>query len=125
MQRSTRVCVNADRAREVGSRAKSQGATRTWKFGYETYGFRALFDKRKGKQSWRKAPAAEVERVLSLYRYYDLNVVHFQEKLAEEPGIRWSYSWVQEGCHLQCTQTIIIVSAASTEVRTNFRSRDG
>jgi len=70
---------------------------RRWKFGYEKYGFRALFDKRKGKASWRKAPTAEVEKVLALYReqYYDLNVRHFHEKLAEQHQIRWSYSWVK------------------------------
>jgi len=47
--------------------------------------------------SWRKVPTAEVERVLSLYReqYYDLNVVHFHEKLAEDHGIHWSYTWVK------------------------------
>ena len=63
----------------------SERTMRRWKFGYEKHGFRALFDKRKGKQSWRKAPAAEVEQVLSLYRdqYYELNVIHFHEKLAE------------------------------------------
>jgi len=75
----------------------SERTMRRWKFGYEKHGFRALFDKRKGKQSWRKAPAAEVEQVLSLYRdqYYDLNVIHFHEKLAEEHDIHWSYSWVK------------------------------
>jgi len=75
----------------------SERTMRRWKFGYQTHGFRALFDKRKGKQNWKKVPAAEVERVLSLYRdqYYDLNVLHFHEKLAEEHGIHWSYSWVK------------------------------
>jgi hypothetical protein len=40
---------------------------------------------------------AEVEQVLGLYRdkYYDLNVLHFHEKLGEEHGIHWSYSWVK------------------------------
>src|SRR5499427_10048152 len=62
----------------------SERTMRRWKFGYETHGFRALFDKRKGKPSWKKAPTAEVEKVLSLYRdeYYDFNVRHFCEKLA-------------------------------------------
>src|SRR5215831_2046532 len=46
----------------------SERTMRRWKFGFQTHGFRALFDKRKGKQSWKKVPAAEVERVLSLYR---------------------------------------------------------
>ena len=75
----------------------SERTMRRWKFGYAKHGFRALYDKRKGKPSWRRAPAAEVEQVLSLYRdqYYDLNVLHFHEKLAEEHGIHWSYSWVK------------------------------
>ena len=70
---------------------------RRWKYGYEKHGFRALFDKRKGKPNWKKAPAVEVEQVLALYRdeYYDLNVRHFHEKLAEKHNIRWSYSWVK------------------------------
>lgn len=70
---------------------------RRWKWGYETHGFRALFDKRKGKPNWKKAPAAEVEKVLALYRddYYDLNVRHFHEKLEEKHDIHWSYSWVK------------------------------
>lgn len=75
----------------------SDRTMRRWKFGYEKHGFRALFDKRKGKPGWRRAPTAEVEQVLSLYRdqYYDLNVAHFHEKLAEEHHIQWSYSWVK------------------------------
>src|SRR5258705_5096746 len=75
----------------------SERTMRRWKFGYEKHGFRALYDKRKGKPNWKKTPAAEVERVLGLYRdhYSDLNVVHFHEKLAEEHGIHWSYTWVK------------------------------
>jgi transposase len=75
----------------------SERTMRRWKFGYEKHGFRALYDKRKGKPSWKKTPAAEVERVLGLYRdhYSDLNVVHFHEKLAEEHDIHWSYTWVK------------------------------
>lgn len=70
---------------------------RRWKWGYETHGFRALFDKRKGKPNWKKAPTAEVEKVLAFYRddYYDLNVRHFHEKLEEKHDIHWSYSWVK------------------------------
>lgn len=75
----------------------SDRTMRRWKYGYETHGFRALFDKRKGKPSWKKAPTSEVEKVLSLYRdqYYDLNVRHFHEKLAEKHDIHWSYTWVK------------------------------
>jgi hypothetical protein len=32
----------------------SERTMRRWKWGYETHGFRALFDKRKEKPSWKK-----------------------------------------------------------------------
>jgi len=36
----------------------SDRTMRRWKYGYEKYGFRALFDKRNGKPSWKKTPTA-------------------------------------------------------------------
>src|ERR1700741_552476 len=70
---------------------------RRWKWQYDQHGFRGIRDKRKGKPSWRKVPMEEVNRVLALYRtqYYDLNVRHFHEKLHEEHGLNWSYTWVK------------------------------
>ena len=70
---------------------------RRWKWQYDNFGFRGIRDKRKGKPNWRKAPIAEVQQVLSLYRerYYDLNVRHFHEKLREEHGLKWSYTWIK------------------------------
>ena len=70
---------------------------RRWKWKYENKGMKMLFDGRKGKPNWRKVDAAEVERVVSLYRdqYHDLNVLHFHEKLTEKHGIRFSYTWVK------------------------------
>ena len=40
---------------------------------------------------------ATVEKVLQLYRekYFDFNVRHFHEKLREEHGIQFSYTWVK------------------------------
>src|SRR5262245_22679177 len=38
---------------------------RRWKARQERFGFRALFDARRGRANWRKAPATEVEKVLS------------------------------------------------------------
>src|SRR5262245_14222451 len=75
----------------------SERTMRRWKFGYEKHGFRALYDKRRGKPSWKRAPTAEVENVLALYReqYYDLNIRHVHEKLVDEHQIRWSYTWVK------------------------------
>jgi len=75
----------------------SQRTMRRWKYNYERFGFRALFDHRKGKANWRKAPVEEVEKVLKLYRerYYDLNVKHFHEKLRQEHGVGWGYTWLK------------------------------
>jgi transposase len=70
---------------------------RRWKQQFDEYGARSLFDGRKGKPNWRRAPAAEIEKVLALYRdqYFDLNVRHFHEKLQQEHHIGWSYTWVK------------------------------
>src|ERR1700680_281191 len=70
---------------------------RRWRERYEEFGFRGLFDRRRGKPSPKRVPVATLERVLELYReqYFDLNVRHFHEKLSGEHGIELSYSWVK------------------------------
>lgn len=70
---------------------------RRWKARQERFGFRALFDARRGRANWRKAPVEEVESVLKLYRekYYDFNVRHFHEKLQEDHKVQWSYTWLK------------------------------
>jgi transposase len=70
---------------------------RRWRERYEEFGFRGLFDRRRGKPSPQKVPMAVVERVLGLYRdqYFDLNLRHFHEKLASQHQITLSYSWVK------------------------------
>src|SRR5262245_23594804 len=70
---------------------------RRWKLGDENQGIRRLYDKPKGKPNRKTGPPAEVEPVLALYQeqYYDFNIVHFHEKLAEEHDIHWSYTWVK------------------------------
>src|ERR1700730_136118 len=70
---------------------------RRWRERYEEFGFRGLFDRRRGKPSPKKVPRATVERVLELYReqYFDLNLQHFHEKLTGEHQISLSYSWVK------------------------------
>src|ERR1700740_1841769 len=69
---------------------------RRWRERYAEFGFRGLFDRRRGRPSPKRVPVAVVERVLGLYRerYFDLNLRHFHEKLAEHQ-IRLSYSWVK------------------------------
>jgi transposase len=70
---------------------------RRWRERYEEFGFRGLFDRRRGKPSPKKVPVAVVEKVLGLYRekYFDLNVRHFHEKLQAEHQVEISYSWVK------------------------------
>jgi len=70
---------------------------RRWHERYEEFGYDGLFDRRRGRPSPKRVPLAEVERVLGLYRekYFDLNMQHFHEKLGEEHGIGWSYTWVK------------------------------
>jgi hypothetical protein len=48
---------------------------RRWRERYEGFGFRGLFDRRRGKPSPKRVPVAVVEKVLGLYRekYFDLN----------------------------------------------------
>jgi hypothetical protein len=57
-----------------------------------------LADRRKGKASARRVPLATVEKVLGLYKdkYFDLNILHFQEKLRDDHQIELSYTWVQK-----------------------------
>jgi transposase len=70
---------------------------RRWRERYAEFGFRGLFDRRRGKPSPKRVAVATVERVLQLYRerYCDLNVQHVHEKLGAEPQIRLSYSGVK------------------------------
>ena len=75
----------------------SDRSMRRWHQRYEEFGYDGLFDRRRGKPSPQRVPLAEVERVLELYRekYFDLNVRHFHEKLVQEHGLGWSYTWVK------------------------------
>src|SRR6266852_5689595 len=75
----------------------SDRSMRRWRERYQEFGYDGLFDKRRGKASPRRVPMALAEQVLQSYRekYFDLNVLHFHQKLVEEHGIRLSYTWVK------------------------------
>ena len=68
-----------------------------WKRRYEQWGYDGLFDRRRQRPSPKRVPLAVVRQVLTLYRerYFDLNVLHFHEKLQTEHGIPLSYTWVK------------------------------
>src|ERR1700731_631540 len=70
---------------------------RRWRERYEEFGFRGLFDRRRGKPSPQRVPVGPLERGLEWCRdrYFDLNVRHFHEKLSGEHQIELSYSWVK------------------------------
>lgn len=70
---------------------------RRWRERYEQWGYNGLVDQRRCP-SKRRVPAAELERVLRLYRerYGGFNARHFHEIARREHGIRLSYSYVKQ-----------------------------
>ena len=75
---------------------------RRWRGEFEHRGCHALFDRRRQMPSPRRAPPAEVERVLRLYRerYRGFNVRHFYEIASRAHEVRLSYSWVKDAWQL-------------------------
>jgi len=70
---------------------------RRWFQRYRRLGMEGLYDRRTSRASAKRVPLAVVEQVLCLYRekYFDFSVRHFHEKLREEHGITYSYTWVK------------------------------
>src|SRR5271155_5076515 len=62
---------------------------RRWRARYEEFGFRGLFDRRRGKPSPKRGPEVYRERD------FERNVQHFHEKLRGEHQIELRYSWVK------------------------------
>ena len=82
------------RAAEIlGMRPRS---LRRWRERYEREGYNGLLDRRTGQPSPRRAPVAEVARIVSLYRerYRGFNVRHFHQILRREHAGTLSYSSV-------------------------------
>ena len=74
----------------------SDRTMRRWRERYQEHGYDGLYDRRKRRPSPKRIPLNTGEKVLQLYRekYFDFNVRHFHEKLAEEHGVQISYTWV-------------------------------
>jgi transposase len=70
---------------------------RRWRARYEAHHILGLYDRRRGRPSRRKAPVAEVQRILHLYRerYQGFNVRHFHYLARREHGVTLSYSFVK------------------------------
>lgn len=65
-----------------------------WAGRYEEEGEAGLADRRLGRPSPRRAPEAELERMLGLYRdkYADFTVKHFHEQLVKRHGYKLGYT---------------------------------
>jgi transposase len=61
------------------------------------WGYDGLFDHRRQRPSPKRAPVAEVQRVLTLYRerYQGFNVRHFHQIARREHGVRFCYAFVK------------------------------
>lgn len=76
----------------------SARSLRRWKRRYQRVGYDGLLDRRTGRPSPRRAPMAEVEKVLRLYRetFTGFNVRHYHGILKREHGVKLSYSYVRQ-----------------------------
>jgi len=76
----------------------SPRSIRRWKIRYEKIGYDGLLDRRRGRPSPKRAPFAEVQRVLHLYRerYQGFNTRHFHQIVCREEGVTLSYTFVKK-----------------------------
>jgi len=79
----------------------SERQLRRWRERYEEDGPDGLTDRRVGRPSPKRVPAAQRERMLELYRgtYRGWNVKHFHEHLRREHGFRWGDTFVKTELH--------------------------
>ncbi|MGH7535771.1 MAG: ISNCY family transposase, partial [Gemmatimonadales bacterium] len=70
---------------------------RRWRRRYDRWGYDGLWDRRRHRPSPRRAPLAEVERILRLYReqYRGFNVRHFHQLARRAHGVTLSYSFLK------------------------------
>jgi transposase len=70
---------------------------RRWRLRYQWYGYDGLWDRRRQQPSPRRAPLAEVERIVRLYRerYAGCNATHFHEVAQREHGVTYAYTFVK------------------------------
>jgi hypothetical protein len=64
----------------------------------EHRGYDGLFDRRRQTPSPKRAPVAEVQRLLALYRdrYQGFNVRHFHQLARRQHGVRFCYAFVKK-----------------------------
>ena len=71
---------------------------RRWRLRYQRFGYDGLWDRRRRHPSPRRAPVAEVERILRLYRerYAGFNAHHFHETIERDHGVGLSYTFIKQ-----------------------------
>ena len=71
---------------------------RRLRLGYQRWGYEGLLDRRRKVPSAKRASAAEVTRVLQLYRerYGGFNVRHFVEVARREHAVTFSYTFIKK-----------------------------
>ena len=79
----------------------SERQFRRYRGRYEEDGADGLIDRRLGKPSPKRVPAAAARLMLELYGsvYRGWNIKHFHEHLVRERGFRWGYTWVKTQLH--------------------------
>ena len=79
----------------------SERQFRRYRDRYEEDGLDGLVDRRLGRPSPKRVPAADARLMLELYRsaYWGWNVKHFHEHLVRDHDFRWSYTWVKTQLH--------------------------
>jgi transposase len=77
---------------------RSPRSIRRLRLKLERYGFDELYDRRRRTPSPKRAPVAEVQRVLALYRerYQGFNVHHFHQIARQEHAVRFCYAFVKK-----------------------------
>jgi transposase len=76
----------------------SPRTVRRWRWRLEQHGYDGLFDRRRRVPSPKRAPVAEVQRVLALYRdrYQGFNVRHFHQLARRQHGVSFCYAFVKK-----------------------------
>lgn len=76
---------------------RSPRSLRRWRQRWQQHGFSGLYDRRRHLPSPKRVPAAELERVLRLYRkdYPQFNVSHFVETVRRDHAVTFSYSLIK------------------------------
>src|SRR5512132_3164863 len=76
---------------------RSPRSIRRLRWRFEHHGYDGLYDGRRVKPSPKRAPVAEVERILRLYRerYRGFNGRHFYQIVRREHAVAFSYTFVK------------------------------